>query len=181
MDLDLELAAIAAGDADAFGRWLQHAERPLRESLRTFARKVDTEAALQETLLRVWQVAPKVNRDGRPNALLRMAVRVARNVAISDLRRRREEVPANAEDAPEVPVDPESPDPMLRERIKICVEKLPKQPRLALEARLVSSGRDTDESIAQKLQMRLNTFLQNFGRARKALEECLRRAGVEIL
>lgn len=178
MDLDLELAAIANGDADAFGRWLQHAERPLRESLRSFARVVDTEAVLQEALLRVWQVAPQVKSDGRPNALLRMAVRVARNVAISDARRRREDVPED-DAQPDVAVDPEAPDPMLRERIQHCVEKLPPQPRLALEARLTTFG-DSDDELAAKVRMKLNTFLQNFGRARKALEECLRRAGVEI-
>ena len=180
MDLDLELAAIAAGDTAAFGRWLQHAEWPLRESLRSFAVSVDTEAVLQEALLRVWQVAPRVQPDGRPNALLRMGIRVARNVAISDARRRREELPVDPENAPEVPVDPESPDPMMRERIRVCVEKLPKQPRLVLEARLSSGGGEDDSTLAERLQMRLNTFLQNFGRARKALEECLRRAGVEV-
>src|SRR5687767_6537113 len=94
MDLDLELAAIASGDADAYARWLSHAERPLRESLRSFARYIDTEAILQEALLRVWQVAPSIKPDGRPNALLRMAVRISRNLCVSDLRRRREVVPA---------------------------------------------------------------------------------------
>jgi RNA polymerase sigma-70 factor (ECF subfamily) len=178
MDLDLELAAMATGDADAFGRWMQFAERPLRESLRSFARDVDTESVLQEALLRIWQVAPKVNGDGRPNALLRMAVRVARNIAISDLRRRREQVPEG--DLPEEAIEPAPPDPMLGKWIRVCVEKLPEQPRRALLERLLSAGGDSDASIAEKLRMRLNTFLQNFGRARKALEECLRRAGVEI-
>ena len=87
MDLDLELAAIAHGDADAYGRWLSHAERPLRESLRGFARQVDTEALLQEALLRVWQVAPQVKQDGRPNTLLRMAIRIARNLCINRIQR----------------------------------------------------------------------------------------------
>jgi hypothetical protein len=37
--------AIALGDAGAFGRWLAGAEPRLRESLRPFAARVDTEAA----------------------------------------------------------------------------------------------------------------------------------------
>ena len=65
MDLDAELPSIIAGDADAFGRWLAGAERPVRESLRSFAAVIDAEAVLQEALLRVWQVAPRFQPDGR--------------------------------------------------------------------------------------------------------------------
>src|SRR5688572_2571793 len=81
------VAAIASGDTGAFTRWMRGAERPLRESLRRYAASVDTEAVLQETLLRVWQVAPRFTHDGEPNGLLRLAVRIAHNLAISELRR----------------------------------------------------------------------------------------------
>src|SRR3954452_20513699 len=87
MDLDEHLAAIQAGDADAFERWVAAAEATVRLALRSFAARVDTEAVLQETLLRIWQVAPRFVPDGRPNALVRLAVRTARNLAISDVRR----------------------------------------------------------------------------------------------
>ena len=180
MDLDLELAAIARGDADAYARWLSHAERPLRESLRSFARYIDTEAVLQEALLRVWQVAPAVKPDGRPNALLRMAVRICRNLCVSDLRRRREVVPAEDAIPDEATYEPQPPDVLLRERILICLGKLPSKPREVLLARLHAFGASDDVTLAERLSMKLNTFLQNFGRARKALEECLRRAGVEV-
>ena len=70
-------ACRGAGDKDAFAAWLAGAERPVRISLRSFAVKVDTEAVLQEALLRVWQVAPRVRPDGRSNALLRFALRSA--------------------------------------------------------------------------------------------------------
>ena len=89
IDLDAHLPAIQAGDADAFGRWLAGAEPGLRESLRSFAASVDTEAVLQESLLRTWQVAPRVVSDGKPNTLLRLAVRIARNLAVSERRRLR--------------------------------------------------------------------------------------------
>lgn len=180
MDLDLELAAIRSGDADAYARWLSHAERPLRESLRSFARYVDTEAMLQEGLLRVWQVAPHVKPDGRPNALLRMAIRICRNACVSDLRRRREVVPAEEGMPAEGSYEPQPPDPMLRQRILLCLERLPGKPREVLMARLQSFGDADDVGIATRLSMKLNTFLQNFTRARNALEECLRRAGVEV-
>jgi len=90
-DLDHELDAIVAGDAQAFGRWVAGAEVELRGSLRPFAKWVDTEMVLQEALLRVWQVAPRFVRDGRPNGLLRLAVTTARNLARSEARRFRPE------------------------------------------------------------------------------------------
>ena len=35
----------------------------------------------------MWQVAPRFERDGRPNGLLRLAIRIARNLAVSEVRR----------------------------------------------------------------------------------------------
>ena len=72
-DLDAYLAGIALGDVDAFGAWVARAEPPLRESLRSFAAVVDTEAVLQEALLRLWQVAPRLVSDGRFVTLWREA------------------------------------------------------------------------------------------------------------
>src|SRR6266540_1570421 len=83
--LDDLLPAIGAGDATAFARWLAGAEGRLRDSLRSFAARVDTEAVLQEALIRVWQVAPRVTPDGKPDALVRLGVRIARNLAVSEV------------------------------------------------------------------------------------------------
>src|SRR4051812_10502915 len=83
----LLLPSIIAGDAEAFGQWVAGVEASLRRTLRPFAAMVDTEAVLQEALLRVWQVSPKFVPDGKPNALLRFAVTTARNAAVSELRR----------------------------------------------------------------------------------------------
>src|SRR3989304_4469619 len=88
-NLDLYLSAIVAGDTRAFGRWMAGAEPPMRESLRSFARVVDVEAVLQEALIRVWSVAPRFVPDGGPNGLLRLGVRIARNLAVSEVRRAR--------------------------------------------------------------------------------------------
>ncbi|MCU1281712.1 MAG: hypothetical protein JWM53_5258, partial [bacterium] len=124
LDLDSELDAVAAGDPEAFGRWVAGAEAPLRGSLRSFAAHVDCEALLQEALLRVWQVAPRCRRDERPNALLRLGVRIARNLAIDELRRARTsavdegalEAALAAHDDPQ----PQAPDPLLRRAIEEC-------------------------------------------------------------
>jgi RNA polymerase sigma-70 factor (ECF subfamily) len=171
------LSRIVAGDSDAFGQWVAGVEHSLRLSLRKYAAAVDTEAVLQEALLRVWQVAPRFKPDGEANALLRFAVITARNVALMELRRTAQPV---VDEVPDVPVHAALPDPMLRAAVLDCRGKLPKQPRLALETRLESQGADDDHALAERVGMKLNTFLQNFTRARRLLFECLKKRGVEL-
>lgn len=176
IDLDIHLLAIVHGDKPSFARWLAGAERPVRDSLASFAKVVDVEAVLQEALLRVWQVAPRFEPDGRPNGLLRLGVRIARNLAISEVRRLRATPHDNVEALVE-PVAASAPDPILRQAIEACRDKLPAKPRQALDARL--SGGDDDE-LATGLGMKLNTFLQNFTRARQLLAECLKKSGIVL-
>jgi RNA polymerase sigma-70 factor (ECF subfamily) len=183
-DLDLHLPQIVAGDAQAFGQWLAGAEPSLRSGLRPFAARVDTEAVLQEALLRIWQVAPRFVPDGAPNGLLRLGARIARNLAVSEARRGRTDAVEDAAlermlAAAERVVAPEEPDPLLREVIAHCREKLPGKPGLALAQRLSHPG-ESDAELAEALKMKLNTFLQNFTRARKLLADCLERRGVRL-
>ena len=179
-DLDQHLPAIQGGDPDAFERWVAAAEATVRLSLRSFAAAVDTEAVLQETLLRVWQVAPRFVADGRPNGLLRLAIRIARNLAVSERRRARTHAvdPAALDEQHELPLV--TADPLLRSAIEHCRQQLDGKPAAALEARLSAAGGEPDEALAARLSMRLNTFLQNFTRARRLLAECLRRRGVDL-
>ena len=179
-----QLASIVAGDPEAFGQWVAGVEASLRRTLKPFAALVDTEAVLQEALLRVWQVAPKFTSDGKPNALLRFAVITTRNAAISELRRATptsEQLDALEHQlAAQEAAAPSAPDPFLREMIARCRQQLPKQPGLALEQRLSSGGVEDDAVLAARLGMKLNTFLQNFTRARKLLADCLKKRGVEL-
>ena len=187
-DLDQYLPGIVSGDARQFAGWMARCEGRLRDSLSPFAASVDAEAVLQEALLRVWQVAPRFVPDGRPNGLLRLGVRIARNLAVDELRRRQREVrdldvqdgdaTGPVEEMAEVPVVP---DPLLRRLIADCREQLPGKPAQALAARLEGAGATPDETLAERLGMRLNTFLQNVGRARRLLAECLERRGVPLL
>ena len=39
---------------------------------------------------------------------------------------------------------------------------------------------DPDRSLAERVGMKLNTFLQNVTRARRLLADCLRRRGVDL-
>jgi RNA polymerase sigma factor (sigma-70 family) len=176
MDLDIHLHAIVAGDKHAFARWLAGAERSVRDSLSSFAKVLDVEAVLQEALLRVWQVAPRFESDRRPNGLLRLGVRIARNLAVSEVRRVRS-TPHDDLEALVEPVAPSAPDPILRQAIEACRDKLPGKPRQALDARL--TGRD-DAELAAQLGMKLNTFLQNFTRARQLLADCLKKGGIVL-
>lgn len=181
------LAAISAGDAAAFARWLAGAEGRLRDSLRSFAARVDVEAVLQEALVRVWQVAPRFVPDGQPDALLRLAIRIARNLAIDALRRSRlEPFDAEALERMAAAADAFSPapdrwsDPMLGRAIEDCRRRMPAKLAQALEARLDSGGTEPDERLAERLRMRRNTFLQNVTRARRFLADCLRRRGIDL-
>jgi hypothetical protein len=61
-----------------------------------------------------------------------------------------------------------------------CRDMLPDRPAQALEQRLMSAGADPDELLAERLGMRVNTFLQNFTRARKMLGDCLKQHGFDI-
>ena len=183
LDLDVHLTAIIDGDTGAFGRWMAGAEPRVRDSLRSFAPVIDVEAVVQETLLRIWQVAPRFTADGRPNGLVRLAIRVGRNLAISEVRRTRA-TPVRGDDleaavsAGEAPCA--TPDPMLRQAIAECRDKLPGKPRQALDARLASAGAQDDGDLASALHMTLNTFLQNFTRARQLIADCLGKRGVAI-
>jgi RNA polymerase sigma-70 factor (ECF subfamily) len=177
---DALLPAIANGDVHAFASWLAHGEPRIRLSLKRFARVVDTEAVLQETLLRLWQVAPRVRLDPRGDCLARLGVQIARNLAVDYLRhtRRLERVQEAETEADIVETAPA--DPLLREVIQGCVQRLPKQPAAALTSRLENRGAAADEALAEQLGMQLNTFLKNFGRARRLLLECLERASVKL-
>lgn len=185
-DLDCYFDAIRSGDSNAFGHWVTEAESRLRLSLRTFAADVDVEAVVQETMLRVWQVAPRFEPDGSPNALLRLAIRTARNLAISEVRRRKPsaidpsmlESSTRLEDisVPEVEVDP-----MLRSAIVRCHDRLPAKPRSVLAARIEAGGSTADRELASGLGMTLNTFLQNFTRARRLLAQCLEKLGIQLV
>ena len=172
-----------SGNPEAFAEWMGMAEIPLRRSLRRFARAVDVEVVVQETLLRMWLLAndPQWVLEG-DNASLKFTFRVARNVALEEIRRFRQDrfVNMNTLDSlPEGCVEPELPDPALGQAINDCIERLPKQPRRALSAR-VRDGCLPDREIAGGLRMKVNTFLQNIVRGRKLLADCLERRGVRL-
>jgi len=174
-----------AGDAMAFAEWMGRAERPIGASLVRFARAVDLEVVMQETFLRMWLMATTSAKvfEGE-NASLRMALAVARNVAREELRRARLGTLVSLEgleDAPELAVEPDpGPDPSLARAIRDCLRRIPDRPRAALELRVAQGCARSDRELAEALDLKLNTFLQQIVRARRSLADCLRGKGVEV-
>lgn len=169
-------------EVEGFARWMSLVERPLRASLRRYARAVDVESVLQEALLRMWITARDPERSfAGDNASLRFALRVARNVALEEVRRARHEHLVAMEDldpSQEPAADPAPVrDPGLLRAIKDCVERLTGKPRAALLTRLAHGHQMADRDLAATLGMAVNTFLQNIVRARRSVAECLERKG----
>jgi len=112
-----------------------------------------------------------------------MAIRIGRNLAISEVRRMKA-TPTDGDDleaalaAGDRPMS--APDPMLRKAIAECRARLPDKPRQALDARLESAGAKDDGELATALRMKLNTFLQNVTRARQLIADCLGKRGITI-
>ena len=184
-ELDELFAEARSGNAMAFAAWAGRVERPVRDSLTRFARVVDLEVAMQETLLRMWLIATRSGKaiEGE-NASLRMAVGVARNVAREEVRRARlgSLVPLEScEDEPELIAPPDPlPDPGLARAIGDCMARIPGRPRAALELRLQQGHARADRDLARELGLKLNTFLQHIVRARKSLADCLVGKGIEL-
>lgn len=181
-EADLAFERARRGDVGAFANWMALVERPVRGSLRRFARAIDVESALQETFLRMWIAGQDRGRAFTgENASLRFALRIARNVALEEVRRARLDHLVSLDEldpSSEPSIDPTPPsDPGLLRAIKDCVSRLRGKPRDALLARLARGHELHDRDVAASLGMAVNTFLQNVVRARKAVALCLEGKG----
>lgn len=181
-EIDSFSARARAGNSMAFEEWMGSVELPIRLSLRRFARAVDVESILQETLLRMWLLAQDSGRalEGE-NASLRFSIGMARNLARAEARRFGKETLLPPEDLPDIPIPP---DPTaftgLLLAIRECIEKLSRKPLDALRARLDFGAMFLDREIADRIGMTLNTFLQNITRARRSVMDCLQRRGIPL-
>jgi DNA-directed RNA polymerase specialized sigma24 family protein len=181
-EVDALFRRVCDGDREAFAEWMGAVEAPIRRLLARYARAIDVEAVLQETLLRMWAYAQ--DRGHRElvgeAASLRFAIGMARNIARSEARRLGRITFLPPDDLPEVAVPPEPPpDPVLRRAIVECLARLKGKPMVALQTRLRAAALP-DRDLALRVNMTLNTFLQNIVRARKAVAECLREKGVAL-
>jgi len=179
--IDAEFTGVCAGDVEALARWMGCVEHPIRLSLRPFARAVDVESIVQETLSRMWVFAR--DRGAQltgEDASLRYAIGMARNLARNEARRLKREVQLPPEQLPEPVTTPDPPsDPRLRTLIEACLRALASRPREALLRRIHRPWLP-DRTLAAETKMTLNTFLQNIVRARRQLASCLEDKGVPL-
>ena len=177
-DVDDLWARVRSGDRIAFGDWMGRVERPIRFSLSRFARNVESEVVVQETLMRMWLLAQEPRELKGPDASLRFAIGMARNIALGEARRREREVSLPEDDVIEEP-RPEPPsDPGLARAIRDCLDRLTGQVAKAIVARIESGHRLSDRALAQLVGMTTNTLLQNIVRARRKIADCLEAKGV---
>ena len=181
-EIDELFARVWMGDQQAFAQWMGRVERPIRMSLARFARAVDVEAIVQETLLRMWVLVSRHRRELEgENASLRFAIGLARNLARSEARRMGRVRFLPPEDMPETPVEPTPvPDPGLAVAIRDCMGRLTAKLREVLQARITHGPHLHDREIAMGLKMKTNTFLQNVVRARQQMRKCLERKGAPV-
>src|SRR5262249_55478893 len=97
IDLDVHLPGIVLRDKRAFGAWMAGAEPTVRYRRRSLARGADAGAVPQGALPRVGLAPPRFGRDDKPNGLLRLAIRMGRNLAVSEVRRTRARPAGDAE------------------------------------------------------------------------------------
>ncbi len=179
-DLDRAFARARLGDEGGFAEWVGRVERPIRASLRPYARAVDVEGVVQETLMRMWVLARDASRElSGEDASLRFAIGMARNLARNEARRYGREVHLPAGDPPEPAWTDPPADPLLRRAILECLEQLAGQPRRALEI-VLRFGHRANRALSQTLGMTSNTFLQNVARARKQVAACLEGKGLDL-
>jgi DNA-directed RNA polymerase specialized sigma24 family protein len=143
---------------------------------------VDTEGIVQEAFTRMWlrsqERMPALTGE---NASLRSAIVTAANLARNTARKHRREQLLPPEDIPvgiDPPVAPPLPDPLLRRIIRKCIDALAGPLRRAMRANLDRNHRPKPEQ-AQLAGMTVNTFNQNLVRARRGVDDCLRRNGVD--
>lgn len=180
--VDAIFARMRRGDQDAFADWMGSVELPIRISLRHYARAVDVESIVQETLMRMWILAQDGRRElSGENASLRFALGMARNLARAEARRLGREVHLPGGEEQEAVVEPDPPPtPALRRAILECIGQLAGRPHRALVARLAGEGLVPDRDLARRVGMTLNTFLQNIVRARRQVRGCLEGKGIRL-
>jgi RNA polymerase sigma-70 factor, ECF subfamily len=169
------LAAIAKGDKAAFERLYGATRAKLYGVLlRILGRPELADDVMQETYLKVWQMAGKF--DPTVASPITWMVAMARNRAIDIVRKK---VDASVEDTPEaLGVAAETPPPLARRemteelrRLLTCLGKLdPEKQRIVLLAYYSGWSR---EQLAQKLDIPVNTIKTWLRRSLLEIRECM--------
>jgi len=171
------LGAVAKGDQTAFEHLYEETRAKLYGVLlRILGRPALAEEVMQETYLKVWNMADQF--DPAIASPITWMVAIARNRAIDIVRKKRE---LSIEDAPEaLEVAAEQPAPLARremteelKRLLSCLGKLdPEKQRIVLLAYYSGWSRD---QLAQKLDIPVNTIKTWLRRSLLEIRECMGR------
>ncbi len=167
------IAAAQQGDRQAFGELVElHRQGVINVVYRMCGDPQLAEEAAQEAFIRVWQNVQRYN----PRFAFRSWVyRIALNVAIDDLRRRKETVDIEAEP---LAADPESPEASLERkersgRVRQAVLDLPPASRAVLVLREYEEL--TYQEIAEALDIPIGTVMSRLNYARSQIRKALGR------
>src|ERR1700756_2422569 len=171
------LAEVAAGDGAAFGRLYDATRAKLYGVLlRILGRPELADDVMQETYLKVWQMAGKF--DPTVASPITWMVAMARNRAIDIVRKKGD---ISVEDSPEaLGVAAETPPPLARRemteelrRLLGCLGKLdPEKQRIVLPAYYSGGSR---EQLSHKLDIPVNTIKTWLRRSLLEIRECMGR------
>jgi RNA polymerase sigma-70 factor, ECF subfamily len=173
------LAALAAGDRAAFTRVAKaHYDLVYRIAWRMLGGPGEAEDVAQDVFLRLWHSAGQVRQAGSLRAWL---ARVATNLAIDRLRRRRPEVVA---ELPEIADPDPGPDRRVERRaageiVSAAVAGLPERQRVAVV--LTYYEELANAEVAEALGISVEAVESLLARARRKLKEVLDSDRQQIL
>jgi RNA polymerase sigma-70 factor (ECF subfamily) len=167
----LLLARYAGGDqAAARTLTFRHAPRVLALARRMLGDAAEAEDVAQETLLRMWRVAPDWRDEARLSTWL---YRVASNLCVDRLRRRRDQGPEAVDDLPDGASTPleglETRD--RAEALTAALARLPERQRLAVVLRHIEERSNIE--IAEVLGLSVDAVESLLARARRTLARLL--------
>ena len=178
------IARVLAGDADAFEPLvLEHQTNVYRLALRLMGNEADAADAAQDAFVKAYTSLSSFRGDSRFSVWL---YRLTNNVCIDALRRRRDTVPLETEDAQgeaeELPLPDERWSPeILAERaediraVRAAMSALPPDCREILTLREI--GGLSYEELSAALRLELGTVRSRLSRARKKLADELMKSG----
>ncbi|MFQ8433512.1 RNA polymerase sigma factor [Amaricoccus sp. W119] len=172
------LARYAAGEQSAArALTFRHAPRVLALARRMLGDAAEAEDVAQETLLRMWKVAPDWREEARLSTWL---YRVASNLCVDRLRRRREH---GLDGVPEVADGAASAQDGLEARdragaLRAALGRLPDRQRLAIVLRHMEERSNIE--IAEILGLSVDAVESLLARGRRALAERLMPRRAEL-
>lgn len=172
-DDDALMARVAARDAESFRALANlYAARPHRIGWRMLGDAAEAEDVAQESMLKLWEFAPKWQAGGPGVAA--WLNRVATNLCLDRLRRRRfssdEEAPERIDEAPLA--DARMDEERLRAKTIAAVHALPDRQRAAIV--LTYYEECSNMAAADALGMNIKAFESLLLRARQALRAALK-------